>query len=204
MADELVARTTAGAVTATQTDDQQDDVAELPTVPAGVDLTINLVMTDRTLLDGDDEPAVIVGHGPIPASLARRLVREAPESCRVFVRRLFQDPTGHLSHADPRRRRFSHLDRQFLIARDQTCRTPWCDAPIRHADHIQPHAEDGPTVLDNGQGLCARCNLTKEHDGWHTVGSGTAAVVRTSTGHEYASTPPTPPRSPGWGSASHR
>ncbi|MBM9466657.1 HNH endonuclease [Nakamurella leprariae] len=204
MADELVARVTAGAAPAAaiveSSDDDSDDadVSELPTVPAGLDLTINLVMTDRTLLDGDTEPAVIVGHGPVPASLARHLIREAPESSRVFVRRLFQDPAGQVSHADPRRRRFGHQDRQFLIARDQTCRTPWCDAPIRHADHIQPHAADGPTTTNNGQGLCARCNLTKDHDGWHTTGSAAAAVVTTPTGHQYASAPPAPPRSAHW------
>ncbi|MBM9469066.1 HNH endonuclease [Nakamurella leprariae] len=201
MADELVARVTAVAAPAADTVEASDDAADmsdLPTVPAGVDLTINLVMTDRTLLDGDTEPAVIVGHGPIPASLARHLIRQAPESSRVFVRRLFQDPTGQLTHADPRRRRFAFLDRQFLIARDQTCRTPWCDAPIRHADHIQPHTDQGPTLLDNGQGLCARCNLTKDHDGWHTDGTGAAAVIITPTGHEYRSVPPTPPRSAEW------
>ncbi|MBM9468524.1 HNH endonuclease [Nakamurella leprariae] len=199
MADELVARVTAGTVTESGDPDAEDDVSELPTVPAGVDLTINLVMTDRTLLDGDTEPAVVIGHGPIPASLARHLIRQAPESSRVFVRRLFTDPvTGGLTHADPRRRRFAFLDRQFLIARDQTCRTPRCDAPIRHADHIQPHAADGPTTTDNGQGLCARCNLTKDHDGWRSLGSGTAAVVITPTGHTYASAPPPPPRSSSW------
>ncbi|MBM9469165.1 HNH endonuclease [Nakamurella leprariae] len=206
MADELVARVTAVAAPAAadtvEASDDAADMSELPTVPAGVDLTINLVMTDRTLLDGDTEPAVVVGHGPIPASLARHLIREAPESSRVFVRRLFTDPIGQVSHADPRRRRFGHQDRQFLIARDQTCRTPWCDAPIRHADHIQPHATDGPTVLDNGQGLCARCNLTKDEDGWHTTGSAAATVVTTPTGHEYRSTPPGPPTSAPWGSAS--
>ncbi|MBM9466509.1 HNH endonuclease [Nakamurella leprariae] len=206
MADELVARITAGAAPAaaivetTDDDGSADaDVSELPTVPAGLDLTINLIMTDRTLLDGDTEPAVIVGHGPIPASLARHLIRQAPESSRVFIRRLFTDPIGNLTHADPRRRRFAFLDRQFLIARDQTCRTPWCDAPIRHADHIQPHTDQGPTLLDNGQGLCARCNLTKDHDNWHTTGTGPTTVITTPTGHQYASAPPAPPRSAPWG-----
>ncbi|MBM9466058.1 HNH endonuclease [Nakamurella leprariae] len=199
MADELVARVTAGAAPAETSDDA--DVSELPTVPTGVDLTINLVMTDRTLLDGDTEPAVVVGHGPIPARLARHIIREAPETARIFVRRLFTDPTtGGLTHADPRRRRFGHLDRQFLIARDQTCRTPWCDAPIRHADHIHPHAADGPTLLDNGQGLCARCNLTKDDDGWRTTGTGPTTVVTTPTGHRYRSVPPEPPMSAPGGS----
>ncbi|MBM9468638.1 HNH endonuclease [Nakamurella sp. YIM 132084] len=119
----------------------------------------------------------------------------------MFIRRLFQDPAGNLTHADPRRRRLAHLDRQFLIARDGTCRTPWCDAPIRRSDHIQPYAADGPTVLDNGQGLCARCNLTKDEDGWRTTGTGPTTVVTTPTGDQYASAPPAPPRSEPWSTA---
>ena len=45
----------------------------------------------------------------------------------------------------------------FLRLRDQTYRTPYCDAPIRHADHVRPHSGRGPTAIDNGQGLCVAC-----------------------------------------------
>ena len=44
-------------------------------IPPGVGLDIQLVMSDRTLFDGDNEPAILTGYGPIPAVLARRLVR---------------------------------------------------------------------------------------------------------------------------------
>ena len=37
-------------------------------------LQLNLIMTDRTLFGCDDEPAHLIGHGPIPAALARSLV----------------------------------------------------------------------------------------------------------------------------------
>lgn len=30
-----------------------------------------------------------------------------------------------------------------------------------HADHVQPFSKGGKTVLNNGQALCANCNLTK-------------------------------------------
>lgn len=53
-----------------------------------------------------------------------------------------------------------------LVVRDGRCRTPWCDAPIRHGDHVTDAAEGGPTSLDNGQGLCERCNKTKNLPGW--------------------------------------
>ena len=30
-----------------------------------------------------------------------------------------------------------------------------------HADHIHPHSKGGKTVTNNGQALCAQCNLNK-------------------------------------------
>ena len=54
----------------------------------------------------------------------------------------------------------------FIGLRDERCRTPYCDAPIRHRDHATPHARGGPTTADNGLGLCERCNYVKEAAGW--------------------------------------
>ena len=36
-----------------------------------------------------------------------------------------------------------------------------CGKPAEHADHIFPWAKGGPTILNNGQPLCATCNLKK-------------------------------------------
>ncbi|MDI3337946.1 HNH endonuclease signature motif containing protein [Defluviimonas aestuarii] len=35
-----------------------------------------------------------------------------------------------------------------------------------HADHVRAHSRGGPTILENGQALCASCNLKKgaSHD----------------------------------------
>ncbi|WP_170605824.1 HNH endonuclease [Ruegeria arenilitoris] len=30
-----------------------------------------------------------------------------------------------------------------------------------HADHVRAHSRGGPTILANGQALCATCNLKK-------------------------------------------
>ena len=30
-----------------------------------------------------------------------------------------------------------------------------------HADHIKPFSKKGRTILNNGQALCAKCNLEK-------------------------------------------
>src|SRR6185312_13644665 len=70
-------------------------------LPAGINLDIQLVMTDRTLLDGDPEPAHLIGYGAIPAPLARRLVTDADPRTRTWIRRLYTDPiTGHLTDGD--------------------------------------------------------------------------------------------------------
>lgn len=78
---------------------------------------------------------------------------------KVWLRRLFAHPaTGTLVAVDSRRRLFGAGIRRCIIARDGTCRTAWCDAPIRHADHIRSHAAGGPTSDVNGQGLSSpRC-----------------------------------------------
>lgn len=172
----------------------------LPGVPPGVSVEIQLVMTDRTLLDGDDEPATLTGYGPIPAAMARHLVRSADPHAGVWLRRLFADSeTGRLTDADSRRRLFGHAERQFFVARDQVCRTPWCGAPIRHADHTRPHSRGGPTELINGAGLCAGCNLTKEGPGWERLPDADGSIVIvTPTGHRHRSRPPDPPRSAPW------
>ena len=170
--------------------------AEGPPQVPGVE--VHLVMTDRALVDADDEPAHVVGVGPIPAPLSRDLVL-ADEQTRVWVRRLFTDPTtGELAATDARRRDFPSAARMFLTVRDQVCRTPWCGAPIRHADHAVAVAKGGNTDLRNGNGRCARCNLTKDLRGWATQVRDGTIVTTTPTGHRYRSRPPKPPTSPPW------
>jgi 5-methylcytosine-specific restriction endonuclease McrA len=89
------------------------------------------------------------------------------------------------------RREFTGGLRRFVIARDRVCRTPWCDAPIRHVDHIKPVAEGGATTAANGQGLCEACNYTKQATGWRTIArpDGTIETI-TPTGHRYPSHSP--------------
>ncbi|MGI8767682.1 MAG: HNH endonuclease [Propionibacteriaceae bacterium] len=114
-----------------------------------------------------DEPAHLDGIGPITAATARALIRESP--AQVWIRRLFLDPvSGIADNIDPRARNFPPRLRQLIIARDRTCRHPYCDAPIREIDHITAWTDGGTTAPDNGQGLCKRCNLVKTMPGWTT------------------------------------
>ncbi|MDV3128077.1 HNH endonuclease [Mycobacterium sp. 21AC1] len=168
--------------------------------PVPVPVAVNLVISDQTLLGGDDSPAVVDGYGPVPAQVARELVSDAVTDARsrATLRRLYRHPgSGALVAMQSRARRFPTALAMFIRLRDQTCRTPYCDAPIRHTDHARPAARGGATSALNGLGLCAQCNYTKEAPGWrvHTFddnGTHTALFV-TPTGVVYRSTAPPPP-----------
>ncbi len=175
--------------------------AAAPEVP----VEVQLMMTDKALFGEDDTPARLVGYGVIPASLGRALVREAggvAGRARAWVRRLYTSPTTReLVAMDSRRRLFDGELRHFIILRDDVCRTPWCDAPIRHADHVLPVVDGGATTEEEGQGFCAACNYAKQAPGWtarasRPPGSPHTVVTTTPTGHSYVSRPPDPPGSP--------
>jgi hypothetical protein len=174
-----------------------DTLVERVTGQASADAAlaeIQLVMTDQALIGDSDEPARVPGFGPIPAAIARGIVRAAD---RAWIRRLYTTPDrSALVAMDSGRRPFAGGLRRFLIARDDTCRTPWCDAPIRHLDHVVPIAEGGPTTADNGQGLCEACNYAKEAVGWRAErppGTHHEVETTTPTGHRYRSRAPHPP-----------
>ncbi|MCC9204602.1 HNH endonuclease [Arthrobacter sp. zg-Y769] len=199
-----------------------------------VPLEVQLVMTDRALLAGSDEPAYLQGYGVVPAMWARDAVRktgsrkaggftaesvspggggtgkdrshkagheEPTGRCGVsaapdlWLRRLYTAPTsGELIGLDSKARFVPESLARFISVRDQTCRTPWCNAPIRHRDHIRPHRIGGRTNVENLQGLCEACNQAKEAPGWRarSVGSpGRHTVeITTPTGYTYQSTAP--------------
>ncbi|AUI49828.1 HNH endonuclease [Arthrobacter crystallopoietes] len=261
-------------------------------------IEVQLVMTDRTLFQGDSEPAHLAGYGIVPAQWARNLIRtedtgtdtengndgkdasiaSKPEKgavrqgeagagtanpgtgggatasgppgtgepepvidaaagngdtgdsdagitgeagtatgppgpkrrapgdagdateVEVWVRRLYTAPgTGQLLGMDSRARLMPAGMQRMIQARDQLCRTPWCDAPIRHHDHVVPWRNNGETSEINGQGLCEACNLAKESGGWHaqTVpGPRHTVETTTPTGHTYLSTAPALPGTP--------
>ncbi|WP_333893421.1 HNH endonuclease [Mycolicibacterium gadium] len=165
-------------------------------------IAVNLVMTDQALLGEDNCPALVDGYGPIPADVARKLVSSAvaDERSKATLRRLYRHPkSGALMAMESRSRCFPKGLAKFIGLRDQTCRTPYCDAPIRHRDHAVPRNREGPTHALNGLGMCAHCNYVKESPGWNVSscevdGVHTAEFV-TPTGAHYQSTAPPLPGS---------
>ncbi len=169
-------------------------------VPAPI--AVNLVLTDETLLGAHSAPAQVCGYGPIPAAVARALVSGAvtDRRSRATLRRLYAHPrSGALVAMESRARLFPRGLAAFIELRDRRCRTPYCDAPIRHRDHAQPWARGGRTTARNGLGTCERCNYTKQVPGWRVTTSTDeththTAEFTTPTGKTYRSE--APPRAP--------
>lgn len=165
-----------------------------------VPIEVQLVMPAETFAGDSVEPAEIPGHGPIAADTARALLADSVQSeASMWFRRIYHRPGAQeLVALDSRRRLFPPGLKRFLLLRDKRCRMPWCDAPIRNYDHVQPARRGGATEAANGQGLCAACNHAKEAPGWSAevlddgLGrSGRHRVRwRTPTGHSYDSTAP--------------
>jgi hypothetical protein len=168
-----------------------------------VPVTINLLVSDQTLLADGDDPAVVVegaplGAGAVPAPVARNLVAHGIDADAAWLRAIYVDPHGRLLATSSRSRFHPPGLADLLRAREQgICATQWCDAPVRHIDHITPHAQGGETSLANGQGLCARCNHAKQAPGWTqkvTQLEGRQAVETTTpTGHKSVFVAPAPP-----------
>jgi len=170
-------------------------------VDSPVPVALNLVMSDETLLTGGEEPARLDGYGPIPAALARDLVLAATADPKAgaAVRRLYAQPgTSKLVAMESKARAFPKGLARFIALRDQVCRTPFCNARIRHTDHITPHRNTGPTSAHNGQGLCEHCNYVKEEPGWQAAATydrhGRHTVqLTTPSGAVYTATAPPGP-----------
>ncbi len=188
MADTLVARVLdAGAGAGAE---QGTASATPPTT-----LMINVMVPDSVLLGDQDGFGWVQDYGPVPGDLLREwIATHAEAGVEQWVRRLYVTPaTGELVAMDSQARRFEGRLAEYLRLRDQSCRTRWCDAPVRHLDHAHDHASGGPTSAANGQGLCEYCNHAKQAPGWtarprpgprHTI------ETTTPTGHHYTSTAP--------------
>jgi hypothetical protein len=168
-------------------------------------IELQLMMPLDTLINPDDHrPTIIPEYGPLPAGMAWEIVTSSQG--RKWWRRLFTAPSDVKGHCgpivggDPTRRRFDGWLAQLIKVRDQSCTDPFCDAPIRHIDHIRRHSEGGPTTYINGRGVCERGNYIREMPGWaiklidcgfHTGSH--KIIITTPTGHHYLSRAPDPP-----------
>jgi len=158
-----------------------------------VNVEVGIVIPLDALTD-PDLPGELVGHGPLPGGIISDLLRST--TGKRWWQRLFSHPAhGTLVGGDPRRRLFDGFLAHLIDLRDGgRCRDPYCDAPIRHHDHIRQSRAGGPTSFVNGRGVCARGNYVREMPGWHveTIHDGLGdqphtVQTTTPTGHTYTS-----------------
>ena len=164
-----------------------------------VPVAVNLVISDQALLGVEHGAAAIAGYVSVPSSVARNLIAAAvadPDSTAT-LRKLYARPAnGALVAMESRSRLFPEGLAAFIGLRDQRCRTPYCDAPIRQRDHDTPYRRGGLTSASNGLGLCERCNYTKEVPGWTVSGdvredgSHTATFITPTGAHHHSTAPP--------------
>ncbi|WP_182376168.1 DUF222 domain-containing protein [Nocardioides sp. WS12] len=176
-----------------------------PESAPAVPVTVNITMSDETLAGGH-APAEASADGVaaevIPAEVARHLIAGAADAGVIaWFRCLYRNRLGRLVAMSSKQRLHSRAMGEFLAIRGAgICASPYCDAPIRHNDHIHPADHGGETSTGNGQGLCEACNHAKQAPGWrqHVVGhrrDRQQVETITPTGHRYTSTAPAPP---GW------
>jgi Domain of unknown function (DUF222) len=167
------------------------------TQASDVNAELQIVMDLDALLDANKQTAAeLAGYGPMPADIARDIL--ATSKGQLWWRRLYAAPVGGpLAGGDPCRRRFDGFLRKLIMLRDGRCRDPFCDAPIRHIDHIDRHTDGGLTIYPNGRGECERGNYVREMPGWkvEAISSGLdgrqhTITITTPTGHTYLSRAP--------------
>ncbi|MGB8994025.1 MAG: DUF222 domain-containing protein [Pseudonocardiaceae bacterium] len=150
---------------------------------------VSVIVPITMLLGLDEQPAELVGYGPIPASMAREIAAEGT------WRRLLTDPVsgtlldyGRTTYVPP----VGLAD--FVRARDVYCRFPTCQqrAATADLDHVIPYeVRSGPTSEHNLFASCRHHHRLKTHSpGWnveqHTDGR---ITFTTATGHSYTSWP---------------
>lgn len=140
-----------------------------------------------TLAGVGDQPALLIGHGPIDPDMARTLAAGSPGWDRVMTHPF----TGAVLAVD-RYRVPADLAR-FLHARDEHCRAMGCR---RHSlrsdiDHTIEAARGGPTADHNLAHLCRRHHVLRHGTAWSVKQLGGGVLEWTSpTRRRYEEHPP--------------
>ncbi|MFL6129629.1 MAG: DUF222 domain-containing protein [Mycobacteriales bacterium] len=182
-ADALLALTLTDATTDATTDvtPTRGDTAGPPPVPARVHVTVSA----GTALGLADQPGHLAGHGPVPASMARRLAATGA------WRKVTIDPaTGAATDVGRTRYTPSAALADLIRTRDITCRFPGCRQPAHccDIDHVTPWPT-GPTTAANLATLCRHHHRLKHRTNWQVEADDPATLTWTSpTGHRYTTT----------------
>ena len=124
-----------------------------------------------SLLGATDEPALLDGYGPIPPSMARRLVAGGAGS---FYRVLTDPRDGAPLEIGRTSYRLTTAQRHWLRLRDGRCPFPGCNnhSLDNEADHLLAWAHGGTTGIANLGQPCPKHHRLKHSSAWTPAGAG--------------------------------
>jgi hypothetical protein len=139
-------------------------LADVPSPSAQVLVTVPVF----ALMGLTDEPALLDGHGPIPASMARSLVAEGASS---FYRVLVDPRNGAPLEIGRDSYRVPPAMRRWLRLRDGKCPFPGCNnrSLDNEADHLLAWADGGTTGISNLGQPCPKHHRLKHTSAWTPV-----------------------------------
>jgi hypothetical protein len=137
------------------------DIGKVPAPKTDVLVTVPVF----ALLGLTDEPAILDGYGPIPASMARKLLTGGASS---FYRVLVDPRNGAPLEIGRTRYRLTEAMKQALRLRDGKCTFPGCNnrTPDNETDHLQAWQHGGTTGISNLTQLCPKHHRLKHNSPW--------------------------------------
>jgi hypothetical protein len=137
------------------------DLANVPAPKVDVLVTVPVF----SLLGLTDEPATLDGYGPIPASMARKLVTDGASS---FYRVLVDPRDGAPLEIGRTNYRLTKAMKQAIRLRDGKCTFPGCNnhSPDNDTDHLTAWHHGGTTGISNLAQLCPKHHRLKHATGW--------------------------------------
>ncbi|WP_457950820.1 DUF222 domain-containing protein [Pseudarthrobacter sp. alpha12b] len=137
------------------------DAGQFPTPRADVLVTVPVF----SLLGLTDEPAVLDGFGPIPVSMARRLVADGAES---FYRVLVDPRDGAPLEIGRKNYRLPETIKGWIRMRDGKCTFPGCTNRTldNETDHLTAWEHGGTTGTSNLAQLCPKHHRLKHARPW--------------------------------------
>jgi len=118
-----------------------------------------------SLLGLTDEPAEFDGLGPIPASMARKLVADGADS---FYRVLVDPRDGAPLEIGRKNYRLTETIKRWIRMRDAKCTFHGCTnhTPDNETDHLRAWEHGGTTATSNLAQLCPKHHRLKHHSRW--------------------------------------
>ncbi|WP_165400057.1 HNH endonuclease signature motif containing protein [Motilibacter rhizosphaerae] len=156
-------------------------------------VAVQVQISAATLLGLNEDPAHLMGHGPIPADLGRLLASDGTWQLAIT------DPDGRLLDLHRLRYQPTAAQRARVAALWLHCGHPTCSVPATRCDvdHTVPFNHDQPDDPGGGhttcRNLCPRCRLhhnLKTWWGWTTTPMEDGTIAhRTPLGRIYEARP---------------